>query len=121
MGISHPDDMSGIILDTFWCHLNGKPLKVEERVKDYQEYWEYSAVPKDLVSPVDGAKIDFVMSLPCKQAGVSKHCRIHLGISKADGSVWAYQYGKGVFEASEEQKKAVLESNKDSTQHRAKQ
>ena len=113
MGIHHPDDMSGIILDTFWCHLNGKPLKVEERVKDYQEYWEYNTVPKDLVSPVDGAKIDFIMSLPCKDAGASKNCRIHLGRSRTDGSIWAYQYGKGVFEPTEEQKRAVLGNNKD--------
>lgn len=39
-GIMHPDDMSGIILDSFWRHLNNKPIKLKEQVKYYQDYWE---------------------------------------------------------------------------------
>ena len=39
-GITHPDDMSGIILDSFWRHLNSKPIKLEEQVKYYQDYWK---------------------------------------------------------------------------------
>lgn len=38
-GIHHPDDMSGIIFDSFWRHLNNKPIKLEEQIKVYQEYW----------------------------------------------------------------------------------
>jgi len=49
-GIRHPDDMSGIILDSFWGHLNGKPTGLEEQVKHYQDYWkkleEEQKVPK---------------------------------------------------------------------------
>src|SRR5215467_3569471 len=26
-GIHHPDDMSGVILDSFWRHLNSKPIE----------------------------------------------------------------------------------------------
>jgi len=29
----------------------------------------------------------------------------HYGVSKSDGTPWAYKYGKGVFEPSEEEKK----------------
>jgi hypothetical protein len=39
-GIRHPDDMSGIIFDSFWRHLNGKPIKLDEQVKHYQDYWK---------------------------------------------------------------------------------
>lgn len=39
-GIEHPDDMSGIILDSFWRHINQKPIKLDEQVKYYQEYWK---------------------------------------------------------------------------------
>lgn len=38
-GITHPDDMSGIILDSFWRHLNDKPIQLEEQIKFYQDYW----------------------------------------------------------------------------------
>lgn len=39
-GVQHPDDMSGIILDSFWRHLNEKPVKLDEQVKYYQDYWK---------------------------------------------------------------------------------
>ncbi len=39
LGINHPDDMSGIILDSFWRNLNHKPVELENQVKYYQEYW----------------------------------------------------------------------------------
>ncbi len=32
-GIKHPDDMSGIILYSFWRHLNQKPIALDEQVK----------------------------------------------------------------------------------------
>jgi hypothetical protein len=39
LGIQHPDDMSGIILTSFWRHLHGVPLDVESQVAAYQVYW----------------------------------------------------------------------------------
>lgn len=40
LGLAHPDDMSTVVLKSFWRHLNNKPLKVDEQVKYYQEYWK---------------------------------------------------------------------------------
>lgn len=40
LGLAHPDDMSSVVLKCFWRHLNNKPLKVDEQVKYYQEYWK---------------------------------------------------------------------------------
>ena len=39
MGIYHPDDMSGIILDSYHRYLIGKEIKLGEQVKFYQDYW----------------------------------------------------------------------------------
>jgi hypothetical protein len=39
-GIEHADDMSGIILTSFWRHLNDKPINLEEQIKYYQDYWK---------------------------------------------------------------------------------
>ena len=44
-GIFHPDDMSGVILDSFWRHLNKKPIDLEGQVKHYQEFWEKQKQP----------------------------------------------------------------------------
>jgi hypothetical protein len=41
-GIFHPDDMSGIILDSYHRTLNRKEIKLEDQVKYYQDYWEKS-------------------------------------------------------------------------------
>jgi hypothetical protein len=38
LGVHHPDDMSGIILDTFWCRVHNQPLRLTERVAYYQAY-----------------------------------------------------------------------------------
>lgn len=40
LGIQHPDDMSAIILTSFWRRLHGVPLDVESQVADYREYWQ---------------------------------------------------------------------------------
>jgi hypothetical protein len=39
IGIHHPDDMSEIILDSYWRKLHGKPIDLDGQVRYYQEYW----------------------------------------------------------------------------------
>lgn len=39
IGIKHPDDMSGIILESFRRHLNDEPIDLESQVEYYKEYW----------------------------------------------------------------------------------
>ena len=40
LGIYHPDDMSGINLDSFWRHLNGKEIELDAQIGKYKAYWE---------------------------------------------------------------------------------
>ncbi len=42
-GIFHPDDMSAIILDSYWRRSNKKPLELAKQIKHYQDYWAKSA------------------------------------------------------------------------------
>lgn len=39
MGITHADDMSGIILRSAYNLLNKKPIKLNEQIKNIQNYW----------------------------------------------------------------------------------
>jgi hypothetical protein len=39
-GISHPDDMSSIILTSFHRKLNNKPINLDEQISYYKDYWE---------------------------------------------------------------------------------
>jgi hypothetical protein len=34
-GVSHPDDMSGIVLTSFWRHLNSRPIALDEQIKKW--------------------------------------------------------------------------------------
>lgn len=40
IGLWHPDDMSGVILTSFYRHLKGLPLNIEDQVKYYLDYWK---------------------------------------------------------------------------------
>ncbi len=40
LGIRHPDDMSGIIFDSYWRKLHGSPIELEDQVRHYQDYWK---------------------------------------------------------------------------------
>jgi hypothetical protein len=42
IGITHADDMSGIILDSYWRTLHDEPLDIEGQVKFYQDFWAKS-------------------------------------------------------------------------------
>lgn len=40
----HADDMSGIIMTSYWRNLNNLPINLEEQVKYYNDYWAKSGV-----------------------------------------------------------------------------
>ena len=50
-GLSHPDDMSGIILHSYQRKLKKEKIKFEEQVKHYQDYWNKKVEP----IPVDSS------------------------------------------------------------------
>ena len=39
-GITHADDMSGIIITSWHRQLNNLPIKLEDQIKFYQDYWK---------------------------------------------------------------------------------
>lgn len=39
IGIHHADDMSGIILTSFWRRKHNQEMMLGEQIKHYQEYW----------------------------------------------------------------------------------
>jgi hypothetical protein len=43
LGIHHADDMSGIILDSFWRRMHGKDIDLQKRVEYCKEYWRNMA------------------------------------------------------------------------------
>jgi hypothetical protein len=56
-GIHHADDMSGIILDSFWRTVNNQPIELEAQIKHYQDFWKRQ-----------GIDIAAETTVPCSQA-----------------------------------------------------
>jgi hypothetical protein len=40
IGIRHPDDMTGIIFDSYWRKLHGQDIALDAQVHFYQNYWK---------------------------------------------------------------------------------
>lgn len=40
LGLFHPDDMSGVIITSFYRHLHKLPLQIESQVQRYKDFWE---------------------------------------------------------------------------------
>lgn len=52
-GIHHADDMSGIILTSFYRQLHGKPIQLEEQVEKYRAHWKRAGLDPDTMKKVD--------------------------------------------------------------------
>lgn len=46
-GVLHPEDMSGIILLTYYRKMNGLPLDIDKQIDYYQRYWVAQGVDVD--------------------------------------------------------------------------
>lgn len=47
MGIFHPDDMSGIILDSYVRYLRKEPIRLEDQIAVYKKFWEDAKKAQD--------------------------------------------------------------------------
>lgn len=39
LGLSHPDDMSGVIIQSYHNHLNNRPNDLDDQIKQYLDFW----------------------------------------------------------------------------------
>lgn len=44
LGLTHPDDMSSVILTSYHRHLNNMELELDEQIKFYIDYWEKNKI-----------------------------------------------------------------------------
>jgi len=107
-GIFHPDDMSGIILTSYWRYLNDAPIELDEQIASYQKYWLEHAVsrkmscPKceeDLIQRMSGRDLDpihdtdFVHVYSCK-----------------NGHACFFHYQRGLYEPDSATARRLLDS-----------
>jgi hypothetical protein len=39
-GIFHADDMSGIVIESFWKKINNHPIELEKQIEEYKKHWK---------------------------------------------------------------------------------
>ncbi len=39
-GLFHPDDISSVVLTSYWRRKHGRPLELEKQIAEFQEYWK---------------------------------------------------------------------------------
>jgi hypothetical protein len=108
LGIHHPDDMSGIILETFWCHLNSKPLRLDERIASSQAYWKAGQEPENKACPDDGSLLAINAWLDDKAEDGSPRV-IHVARCEKHKHLWVFEHGKGWYKPTPEQLKRIGE------------
>jgi hypothetical protein len=108
-GLDHADDMSGVILTSFWRRLHFQPLRVEAQVRWYQAFRRASQPPDPASNPACAGRIDITAwwSPRADEARTSRLDAapeadgglriVHLGTCSADGRLWAWEDERGWF------------------------
>ena len=87
--------MSGIILTSFWRHLNNAPINLDEQIHHYRQYWARVAFNDFYECPTDHSKVFVRYSFSGKTAeGLDAPIKVG---RCAHGHLWAAQYGRGIF------------------------
>ncbi|GBC62870.1 hypothetical protein DENIS_3854 [Desulfonema ishimotonii] len=94
--IFHPDDMSEIILNSYQRYLQKKPIKLDEQVASYKEYWKKATVPEPFVDPQTGKEVKVRSSIYLENR------YINIGYSKDSNNIWIYEYDKGWYKPNKE-------------------
>ena len=95
-GLSHPDDMSGVLLKEYWLKLNKKPSQLKQQVSFYKRYWQVTMHPRDAKCPKDGTLISFKSS----RSGTDKDgmpTEWHRGLCEK-GHTWFWDFDHGFSE-----------------------
>jgi hypothetical protein len=102
-GIDHPDDMSGIILDSYHRHLTGKEIKLQEQIDYYNAYWKVNKDPSKDIYPKGEKKLEFNTKqfYNLKQGNIPA-C-VHIQSNSKTDKVWIYDYHFGWKQLSKEE------------------
>lgn len=100
LGIYHPDDVSGIILTSYYRYLNGKDRDVQGQIKYYQDYWNAARVPTRKEHPEEAKRLKLAESVGYRTKD-SAYGQVHIHANRA-GEIWLYHYRYGWIKITEE-------------------
>lgn len=98
LGIYHPDDMSGIIMESYIAKLRGEGYDIDGAISAYHRYWQQVKEPNNFIDPNTSGLVTLVDSKSMYYRGDRV---IHEGVNKANGKTWFYEYNRGWYEPNE--------------------
>ncbi len=105
LGLHNPDDMSGLILTSFWRYLHDRPLGVQEQVQKYRRYARAARIPDRGSNSQCPSGIEIVLSLYRVREDGSPRM-IHMGKCCPDARVWSYELDRSWHPPDEEEASA---------------
>ena len=97
IGIYHPDDMSGIILTSYYRKHTGLEIKLDEQIAYYQEYWngvELTQLPEKSEYPEPN--LEFRVSINYGDfAQDKKWGTVYIQTNSENENFWIYDYYYG--------------------------
>lgn len=112
LGIYHPDDMSGIILDSYYRYLTGKEIKFDDQIKYYQNYWKVAKAPTKETFPKNSGKLEFNSSMFYKSK-TNGSGTIHIGRDNKSNDIWIYDFYLGWAKISDSELSELKNSDQD--------
>jgi len=97
IGIYHPDDMSGIILTSYYRKLTGHEIKLDEQIAYYKDYWdgvELTQLPEKKEHPE--SNLEFRVSINYgSYAENKKWGTVYIQTNSENENFWIYDYYYG--------------------------
>lgn len=91
LGIYHPDDMSGIILDSFYRTLTNKPIELDKQTEYYQLYWLVVKQPEPKMYPKGVTSLEFHTGIYYDRPD-QKPAMVHVQTNSGNNLIWLYDY-----------------------------
>lgn len=101
LGVTHPDDMSGIILDSYWRQLHDRPIDLPQQILSHQEYWEAHASPPPFTCPNTGKLTEPQVEYSYTSQGPPQRLVVRHIVDCGDGQYWSYERNEGWGRASQ--------------------
>lgn len=92
--IYHPDDMSGIILDSFHRTLMNQPIELEVQVEYCKLYWVVVKKPEKENYPNDEKDLEFNSGMHYDRPD-EKPAIVHIQTNPSNENVWLFDYYLG--------------------------
>lgn len=94
MDIYHPDDMSGIIVTSYYRKLTGKEIDLEKQIKFYKSYWTAVTSPSKKQYPKGLKEAEFNETIVYHKENELWGC-LHIQTDSKTDELWVYDYYHG--------------------------